>query len=297
VIVVPSLGARVDFRRQLVWLLLSLGVAVALTGLIQEASGNNYIYGLRAVVGDRDPFGPYYNRNHAATLMSMAALAGLGLVASMWARARRPQTVGNLSNTLAQQVIVAAFVLTLVIGVHATESRAGLIAMVAALGAVGIASLMRIKAWLTRAAAALSLAVLLGVAGLFFWKHPLWLGKTDGGIDLSGRYRISLYNSAASIIADFPLAGSGFGSTARVFPPYQMPPVNGLVRHIHSDWLELVAHEFFHLWNVKRIRPAVLGPFDYEKEVHTSLLWAMEGLTSYYDAIIPTRAKSTGWKL
>jgi predicted metalloprotease with PDZ domain len=46
--------------------------------------------------------------------------------------------------------------------------------------------------------------------------------------------------------------------------------------------LATVAHEFFHLWNVKRIRPAVLGPFDYTREVHTRLLWMVEGLTSYY---------------
>ncbi len=44
----------------------------------------------------------------------------------------------------------------------------------------------------------------------------------------------------------------------------------------------LVAHEFFHLWNVKRIRPLPLGPFDYSREVHTKDLWISEGLTEYY---------------
>lgn len=42
------------------------------------------------------------------------------------------------------------------------------------------------------------------------------------------------------------------------------------------------AHEYFHLWNVKRIRPTPLGPFDYTKEQHTSDLWIAEGLTDYY---------------
>ncbi len=46
--------------------------------------------------------------------------------------------------------------------------------------------------------------------------------------------------------------------------------------------LSLFAHEYFHLWNVKRIRPAVLGPFSYQSEVYTSLLWAMEGVTDYF---------------
>jgi predicted metalloprotease with PDZ domain len=44
----------------------------------------------------------------------------------------------------------------------------------------------------------------------------------------------------------------------------------------------LIAHEFFHLWNVKRIRPDVLGPFDYSGPVRTRLLWWSEGVTSYY---------------
>lgn len=45
----------------------------------------------------------------------------------------------------------------------------------------------------------------------------------------------------------------------------------------------LLAHEHFHLWNVKRIRPRALGPFDYTRENYTRELWIAEGLTSYYD--------------
>ncbi len=47
-------------------------------------------------------------------------------------------------------------------------------------------------------------------------------------------------------------------------------------------WLGLVSHELFHAWNVKRLRPIELGPFDYENEIHTESLWVVEGLTSYY---------------
>ena len=56
------------------------------------------------------------------------------------------------------------------------------------------------------------------------------------------------------------------------------------------DWLSLVAHELFHVWNVKRLRPVELGPFDYEREVHTRSLWIAEGITSYYDDLVPRRA-------
>jgi predicted metalloprotease with PDZ domain len=47
--------------------------------------------------------------------------------------------------------------------------------------------------------------------------------------------------------------------------------------------ISLLAHEHFHLWNVKRIRPRALGPFDYHTENYTRELWIAEGVTSYYD--------------
>lgn len=58
----------------------------------------------------------------------------------------------------------------------------------------------------------------------------------------------------------------------------------------YLGFLSLVAHEYFHLWNVKRIRPDVLWPYDYTKESYTDLLWVMEGFTSYYDELLLRRA-------
>src|SRR6266550_3062774 len=58
----------------------------------------------------------------------------------------------------------------------------------------------------------------------------------------------------------------------------------------YQSFLSLVAHEFFHLWNVKRIRPDALGPFDYTKENYTRLLWVAEGITEYYGNLIVRRA-------
>lgn len=58
----------------------------------------------------------------------------------------------------------------------------------------------------------------------------------------------------------------------------------------YYGFISLVAHEYFHLWNVKRLRPKALGPFDYDNENYTDLLWVMEGFTSYYDELILRRA-------
>lgn len=68
----------------------------------------------------------------------------------------------------------------------------------------------------------------------------------------------------------------------------QFPRFNFATRY--KDFLSLVAHEFFHLWNVKRIKPDTLGPFDYENENYTKSLWFAEGATSYYESVLLRRA-------
>ncbi len=72
--------------------------------------------------------------------------------------------------------------------------------------------------------------------------------------------------------------------------------VLGATRDGYSDpktykgFLNLVAHEYYHLWNVKRLRPAALGPFDYDNENYTTSLWVAEGFTSYYENKLMYRA-------
>jgi len=58
----------------------------------------------------------------------------------------------------------------------------------------------------------------------------------------------------------------------------------------YRDLLVLAAHEHFHVWNVKRVRPTPLGPFDYQREALTSGLWVAEGWTSYFDALVCVRS-------
>ena len=64
-------------------------------------------------------------------------------------------------------------------------------------------------------------------------------------------------------------------------------------RETYVGWLNLVSHEYFHVWNGKRLRPAALSTFDYERENYTTSLWVSEGLTSYYGDLLVTRAGIT----
>ena len=57
----------------------------------------------------------------------------------------------------------------------------------------------------------------------------------------------------------------------------------------YLTFLGLVSHEYFHTWNVKRMKPALFAPYDLTRETHTSLLWIFEGFTSYYDDLFLAR--------
>jgi predicted metalloprotease with PDZ domain len=59
----------------------------------------------------------------------------------------------------------------------------------------------------------------------------------------------------------------------------------------YTTLLGLISHEYFHTWNVKRLRPAEFASYDYSQENYTELLWFFEGFTSYFDELFLRRAK------
>ena len=58
----------------------------------------------------------------------------------------------------------------------------------------------------------------------------------------------------------------------------------------YRTFLGLASHEYFHLWNIKRLKPAAFTPYDLSAEIHTGLLWVFEGITSYYDDLVLARS-------
>jgi predicted metalloprotease with PDZ domain len=91
--------------------------------------------------------------------------------------------------------------------------------------------------------------------------------------------------------------GDGYGglehrtSTALVCKRDDLPRV-GMTEMSdgYRSFLGLCSHEYFHLWNVKRIKPAAFAPYNLKAEAYTQLLWAFEGLTSYYDDLALVRS-------
>ena len=88
------------------------------------------------------------------------------------------------------------------------------------------------------------------------------------------------------------LSGSGYGGLEHKDScTLNYPRFGFRDREKYERFMQLVAHEFFHLWNVKRIRPKALEKFDYERENYTTSLWFCEGTTSHYDLLIPLKAR------
>jgi predicted metalloprotease with PDZ domain len=106
-----------------------------------------------------------------------------------------------------------------------------------------------------------------------------------------------IVEAAAALMGELPyrhytflIIGPGGGglehlnSTAVTLSPSSLADARG-----YGRWLSFIAHEYFHLFNVKSIRPIALGPFDYDRENYTSLLWFSEGVTVYYEYMLLNR--------
>ncbi len=92
------------------------------------------------------------------------------------------------------------------------------------------------------------------------------------------------------------VVGNGYGglehraSTSLLVSRKNLPAKGVVVTNDdYLDFLGLCSHEYFHTWNVKRIKPAAFVPYKLESEVYTRLLWAFEGITSYYDDLALVR--------
>src|SRR5690606_34512211 len=79
-------------------------------------------------------------------------------------------------------------------------------------------------------------------------------------------------------------------STALITRRADLPAQGREAPEGYVTFLGLLSHEYFHTWNVKRIKPAAFAPYDLSRPNHTKLLWVFEGFTSYYDDLMLLRA-------
>ncbi len=116
-------------------------------------------------------------------------------------------------------------------------------------------------------------------------------------------YHIRLFGEPAPMqryLFQVMITGDGYGGLEHRSSTSLVCSRDDLPRPLHNGgqeemsegyrtFLGLCSHEYFHTWNVKRIKPAAFLPYDLSREAHTTLLWAFEGITSYYDDLALVR--------
>ncbi|WP_445780102.1 M61 family metallopeptidase [Shewanella sp.] len=132
-------------------------------------------------------------------------------------------------------------------------------------------------------------------------KHRANMARLAKDLTAICEYQINLFGTPAPFeryVFMTTVLDNGFGglehkaSTALMCSRTDLPlSLDAPVDKGYRTYLSLCSHEYFHSWNVKRIKPAEFTPFDLSKESYTEQLWAYEGITSYYDDLITFKSK------
>lgn len=221
--------------KRLCWALFSIGMFIAVAGLLQRTQGNLHYYGVRAVMRGV-PFGPFTNLNHGAGWMAGAALLGTGLLADVLSSEEK-----QLLSERVSKVILVAFMLTVIlIAIGAAGSRGAFNATIlAAAATLGVLALSR-KSPLFRRAAFMALLSAGVVYAASLIGDPRLVGFIDGKAETSAAYRLAMYSGGLKMLRDAPLFGVGLGSFGVAFPAYKPELIIGVVDHVHSSWLEVL---------------------------------------------------------
>lgn len=131
-------------------------------------------------------------------------------------------------------------------------------------------------------------------------KHRANMARLKQDLKAICEYQIHFFDTPAPFkryVFMTTILDNGFGglehkaSTALMCSRNDLPKSEqGEVETGYRTYLSLCSHEYFHSWNVKRIKPAMFTPFDLSQESYTEQLWAYEGITSYFDDLITYRS-------
>lgn len=208
---------------------------LALFAMVQAATWNGRIYWLRPIMTAEKAFGPYVNPTHFAGVMELALPWLLGFAASRlqrWGRAAlsRPEFLLPVVSAIfcgAATVMAASKMSAALTGLNLTL----LLAFIAA------------RRW-GRLITATALVILWGLAVLLVMATPLGQRisshvERSEGVQVVGT-RGPAWQAAFTMLADYPITGTGFGTFREVFPAYM--PSGTYIRwnEAHSDWLELL---------------------------------------------------------
>lgn len=214
--------------RAFAWFLVLLGFSVAVFGILQDLTSNGKIYWVRELRYGGMLYGPYVNRNHFAGLMELIIPIGLAMLAVQGVRR--------------EQLPLLALCTALPIGaLFMCASRGGIVAF--GFEVMFMAALL----WLRRGEKRHLLTFMVALAlagGLVAW---LGVGQVMTrfsemhGPEVSEERRVSMVKGALHIFKDYPLFGTGLGTTIAVYPQYETQFDGKIIDHVHDDHFELLA--------------------------------------------------------
>lgn len=235
---VPRVARDPPACRRFVGAVAASGAVVAAIGLLQLATGATELYGLRYVREDATPFGPYYNRDHAAALMAVSWAAAAGTFVSRL-RSVDASWRGLPPDWVRSQAISAATLALLTAGLAASPSRGALLGLGAGAAGVFLLATRFVSSGPARRAVQAGLIVAGAAAltgGYLAFAREVGVRET---IESSTAGRLSLYASGLRMLRDSPVFGWGLGAVGAAFGAYQEGEVAGPAPYVHNDWLQL----------------------------------------------------------
>jgi len=227
------------------WFVSWLGIAVALTGVIQKSLFAGTIYGFWTPMMHGTPFGPFVNKNHFAGWVVMAIPLALGCFSAMVSLARervRPDVRSWLiwlsSREASQALLSALAVLLMGLALALTLSRSGMISLGAALLVCGFLASRRHSGSFARPAAVVAVMIVLAVA-VDWAGFDTVVARFDAADTTALSGRLPIWRNATQILHDFWGAGSGLNTygLATLFYPEVVPAHH--LREAHNDYLQL----------------------------------------------------------
>ena len=243
ILVAGFLPARA-LEKRIAWLVVSIGFALSLIGIIQHMTWNGKIFWIIPVY-QGNPFGPWVNGNHFSGYMEMAMLLGVGLILKE-ARIGSRRRHRDFRRRAAPKVALAAFMLALMAAATIMAgSRGGIfsLALVACTYFYLQASVWLSRRRFARAGKALAMApLLLCAAGITYYilkGSEVYVPET--GVESSFAGRVTAWKGVVRMIGANPLTGTGLGSFSPAFPMFKEYGDSAVWDQAHDEYLQILA--------------------------------------------------------
>jgi O-antigen ligase len=226
---------------------LAIGFVVSLIAIMFAGDHSGRVYGFWQPRSPGAPFGPFVNRNHYAGWMLMGTLLGFGYFCALLdsasrvrIRSWRDRVIWLSTSQGARIIAVGAAVATMTLSVLLSMSRAGIGLLALGLFGLGVLRARRTAAGWTRAAFAAAVLA-LGTASVV-WAGPDTLAARFGTWqDDSLRGRLAVWRDAGSLVADFPVLGTGFNTFGVAMLFYQKSNLQEAYTETHNDYLQIAS--------------------------------------------------------